>query len=57
MTNIVKKDKNPIYKEKEMIEEASSELCRSLLLTSETVAVLAATKYLIKKGYRVIRVT
>ncbi len=44
------------YKEKDMINEAAKELCRSLELTNEKVATLAARKYLIKKGYSIIRI-
>ncbi len=51
------KKKESIYKECDMINEAASELCRSLELTNEKVATLAARKYLIKKGYSIIRIS
>lgn len=45
------------YKEKEMKDEASNELCKALELTDENVAILASRKYLIKKGFSIIRMT
>lgn len=49
--------KHEKYVEKEMIESASDQLCHALELTDTKVGVLAATKYLVKMGYNVIRIT
>jgi len=45
------------YKEKDTIEEASDKLAKTLELTSLKISVLACQKYLVKQGYKVIRIT
>lgn len=45
------------YREKDTIEEESDKLAKSLESTSLRIAVLGCQKYLVKQGYRVIRIT
>ncbi len=44
-------------KKKDVIEEESDKLAKSLELTSLRITVLACQKYLVKQGYQVIRIT
>ncbi len=44
-------------KKKDIIEEESNKLAKTLESISLRIAILACQKYLVRQGYRVIRIT